>query len=323
MSQPPRVLILNDDTAPLVECLTQAMSDAQVIGCESYAAMHDLVPQFKPDVVYSVTFAGRAGFPAEALFGPQGPAWISVGGSGCDHLGQWDADRVTVTNAAGVASAMMAEYVFGTVLYYTLDIEGLARDKANHHWNPARLVEPLQGKTMLIVGLGNTGQAVAKRAKAFDMHVLGTRARPVAMEHVDEVHASADLPDLYPRADVVVVCVPLLASTQGMIDTQAFAAMKPSAMLVDVSRGGVVDNDALINALRSGAIAHAALDVFPTEPLPADSPNWSLDNAIISPHCSAVFDGWAMRSFDLFLANLIRWRAGQTLHNIVDPARGY
>ncbi|MFK7939487.1 MAG: D-2-hydroxyacid dehydrogenase [Roseovarius sp.] len=323
MTQAPKVIVLNDDPNPLVARLNEAMPDVVATPCDSYDAMHTLVPQIKPDVIYSVTFAGRAGFPLEALLGSDAPAWISVGGSGCDHLGTWDAQRVTVTNAAGVASAAMAEYVFGTVLHYTLDIEGLMRDKAAQHWDLSRMVQPLQGKTMLIVGLGQTGQAVAQRAKAFDMHVLGARARPQPMPHVDEVHPSDALSDLWPRADVIVVCVPLLASTRGMIDARAFAAMKPEAMLVDVSRGGVVDNDALINALRSGAIAHAALDVFPTEPLPADSPMWALEGTIISPHSSAVFEQWAARSFELFVENLARWRAGDPLHNIVDPSRGY
>ena len=323
MTDTPRVIVLDSDPAPMLDALASAMPDVTATGCDSYDAMHSLVPEFKPDILYSVTFAGRAGYPCAPLYGPDGPRWISVGGSGVDHLEPWDTDRITVTNSAGVAALMMAEYAFGTILHHTLDIDGLAQDKAARYWNPQRQVSVLQGKTMLIVGLGNTGQAVAKRAKAFDCHVIGTRARPEPMENVDEVHASDDLPQLWERADIVVLSVPLLPSTRGLVDARAFAAMKESAILVDVSRGGVVDQDALVNAMRNGAIAHAALDVFPTEPLPADSPVWDLDNAIISPHCSAVFDGWAMRSFDKFLDNLRRWRAGEPLHNIVDPARGY
>jgi len=323
MTTPPRVIVLDSDPAPMMQSLAQAMPDVIAEACDSYEAMHDLVPAFKPDVVYSVTFAGRAGYPCAPLYGPDGPAWISVGGSGVDHLETWDTDKLSVTNSAGVASSMMAEYVFGSLLHFTLDIDGLAADRAARHWEAGRLMRPLQGKTMLIVGLGHTGQAVAKRAKAFDMHVIGTRARPLPMQDVDEVHASGDLDQLWKRADFVVISVPLLPSTRAMVDARAFAAMKPSAILVDVSRGGVVDSDALVNALRAGAIAHAALDVFPTEPLPEDSPVWALENVIISPHCSAVFEGWAARSFDMFLDNLRRWRAGEPLHNIVDPARGY
>lgn len=323
MSAEPRVIVLDSDPAPLLERLAEAMPDVQAEGCDSYAGMEALVAGFRPDVVYSVTFAGRAGYPRAALYGADGPAWISVGGSGVDHLESWDPARITVTNSAGVASAMMAEYVFGMFLRHTLDLAGLARDQAERRWDATRLMRPLQGKTLLIVGLGHTGQEVARRAKAFDMTVIGTRSRPRETENVDEVHASADLGSLWGRADFVVLCVPLLASTRGLVDAAAFAAMKPDAVLVDVSRGGVIDHDALLAALRRRAISFAALDVFPEEPLPEDSPLWGLDNLSISPHASAVFDGWAMRSFEMFLDNLRRFRAGDPLHNVVDPARGY
>jgi len=323
MRDDPKVLILDSDPAPMLERLAEAMPDVRAMGCDSYAKVHEVVPEFQPDVVYSVTFAGREGYPSAALYGPGGPSWISVGGSGCDHLGTWDPAKVTVTNSAGVAASAMAEYTFGMVLYHTLDIPGLKADQAAHRWDGARLMEPLRDKTMLIVGLGQTGQAVAARAQAFGMHVIGTRARPEPVENVNVVHAATDLPDLWPLADVIVLCVPLLDSTRGLVDARAFAAMKGGAILVNVARGGVVDEDALINALRGGAIRAAGFDVFATEPLPRDSPLWDLENLTISPHSSAVFDGWAMASFGMFLDNLERWRAGAPLANIVDPARGY
>lgn len=321
MTGKPRVIVHNDVTAPLLARLREAMPDVEAVGCESFGGLATLMPEFRPDAVYSVRF-DSAPYPRDVLLGPDGPRWISVGGSGCDHLGQWDTGRVTVTNSAGVAAAMMAEFVFGCALHFTLDIPGLDRDKAARRW-AARSVIPLRGKTILIVGLGQTGQAVAARAKAFGMTVIGARARPRAMENVDEVHASEDLPQLWERADVIVVCVPLLASTRGLVDSRAFAAMKPTAILVDVSRGGVIEPAALVNALKNKRIAGAALDVFETEPLPEDSPFWGLENTIISPHASAVYEGWDMASFEVFIENLGRWRRGEALRNVVDPARGY
>lgn len=318
----PRIILHNDVTAPLAERLRAAVPEAKFAECTDYQSLPALLPAFEPDVIYSVRFSGTHAFPAGALLGPDGPGWIAVGGSGCDHLGQWDPEITTVTNSAGVAAAMMAEYILGTALHFTLDIAGLTADKATRTWR-ARSMIPLRGKTMLIVGLGHTGQAVAARARAFGMTVIGTRARPAPMDNVDEVHAARDLPDLWPRADVIAVCVPLLASTENLIDAPAFAAMKPSAILVDVSRGGVIDSSALINALRNHAIAAAALDVFETEPLPPESPFWGLENVILSPHCSSVYKGWDMASFDLFLDNLARWQRGEPLFNIVSPVRGY
>lgn len=143
------------------------------------------------------------------------------------------------------------------------------------------------------------------------------------MENVDEVHPGDALPELWPRADFIVLSVPLLPATRHLVDARAFAAMKDSAILADVSRGGVVDEDAFINAMRGGSIAAAARDVFDPEPLPEDSPVWDLPNVIISPHCSAVYEGWNIASFELFLENLARWRRGEALHNIVSPERGY
>ena len=143
------------------------------------------------------------------------------------------------------------------------------------------------------------------------------------MDNVDEVHPADALPDLWHRADFIVIATPLVPSTRALVDARAFAKMKPSALLVDISRGGVVDGAALINAMRANAIAGAALDVFETEPLPIDSPIWTLPNVIVSPHCSGVYAEWTMQSFDLFLENLRRWQANQPLNNIVDPERGY
>ena len=186
-----------------------------------------------------------------------------------------------------------------------------------------RLLSPLAGKTLLIVGLGHTGRAVAKRAKAFDMTVVGTRARPQPMDYVDEVHAASDLPELLPRADFIAVSTPLIPVTRGLISTDEIARMKPGVILADVSRGGVVDQSDLYNALKARHVAGAALDVFETEPLPQDSPIWELDNVIISPHCSSVYAEWEEASFRLFLDNLDRWIQGERLMNIVDPERGY
>ncbi|MEQ8291941.1 MAG: D-2-hydroxyacid dehydrogenase [Roseovarius sp.] len=319
----PRVIIMNDAAGPMAARLREAVPEAEVAELTRYEETAALLAEFRPDVVYSIKFAGNEGFPVEALFGPDGPEWVSVGGSGCDHLGTWDAGRVTVTNSAGVAAHMMAEYAFGCALHFSLDIPGLAKDKAARRWDSARMMAPLKGRTLVIVGLGQTGQAVAARGQAFGMHVIGTRARPEPMENLDEVHAADALPELWGRADMIVVAVPLLPSTRGMIGAADFAAMKCSAVVVDVSRGGVIDSGALLAALQEGRIAGAGLDVFAEEPLPEESPFWDLDNIILSPHASGVYEGWDLNSFDMFIENLKRWQRGEALSNVVEPARGY
>lgn len=322
MPKTPRILLHNKETEPLASMLLAAHPNADFRECDSYDALPGMVKDYRPEVVYSVRFDGTDGFPRDALFDADDLMWIANGGAGTDHFGQWDPAKTTVTNAAGVAADMMAEYVFGGFLQFTLDIDGLHKDKAARVWN-TRMVAPLSGKTILIVGLGHTGRAVAKRAKAFGMTVLGTRARPQPMPHVDEVHAADALMALLPKADFIAISTPLTKATKGLIGVAEIAAMKQGAILADVSRGGVVDQTALCDALAVGHVAGAALDVFETEPLPKDSPLWELHNVIISPHCSSVFSEWEETSFRLFLQNLDLWMQGKALVNVVDPVRGY
>lgn len=317
-----RVLLHNDQTAGLADRLAKSHPQAKIAECQSYDALPDHLTRFRPDVVYTVRFAGTPGYPRAALFGPAGPRWISNGGVGVDHFGNWDANRITVTNAAGVAAGMMAEYVMGGFLHFTLDVPGLMADKTNRVWR-TRSVTPLAGKTLLIVGLGHTGQALAARAKAFGMRVIGTRAHPQQIENVDLVGAADDLASLIPEADAIAIAAPLTPKTRKLISATEIAKMKPGVLFADVSRGGVVDQSALFKALAEGHVKGAALDVFETEPLPEDHPLWRLPNVILSPHCSSVYDGWEDASFQMFLGNLARFVAGEPLQNVVDPERGY
>ena len=322
MAKQPRIILHNDVTKHFAGKLKAHLPDADFRECNSYEGIPELVQTYQPDIVYTVRFNGTPGYPREALFGSGGPQWVANGGAGTDHFGMWDPTRVTVTNTAGVAADMMAEYVFGGFLHFTLDVPGLQTDKAAHAWNP-RQMTPLKGKTLVIVGLGSTGRAIAMRAKAFGMNVLGTRARSEPMEHVDEVHAANELKTLLPRADFIAVCTPLTAQTKGLIDKSVLSGVKEGAILADVSRGGVIVQADLVEALGSGRLAGAVLDVFETEPLPEHSQLWNQSNVLISPHCSSVFEGWETASFDMFLANLDRWMAEKPLKNIVDPSRGY
>ncbi|MEZ5778605.1 MAG: D-2-hydroxyacid dehydrogenase [Paracoccaceae bacterium] len=321
-SDSPVVLLHTDAPDTALAIVAAAHPDLTVYTCDSYAALPAALAETGADVVYTVRFAGTPGFPRDSLVGSPTVRWISVGGSGTDHLLPWDPSRLTVTNAAGVASDMMAEYALGAMLAFSLDLRGFARRQAERRWTSQR-VAPIEGRTLLILGLGQTGRASARRAKAMGMTVLGVRARPQPTEHVDEVHGMEALADLWPRADFVLVCVPLLPATRGLVGVDAFKTMKPGAVLIDVSRGGVVAEQALIAALRGGHLKGAALDVFETEPLPVDHPLWGMENVILTPHCSSVYDGWDEKSVAMFAQNLGRYRRGEPLVNIVDPERGY
>ena len=317
-----RVLLHNDQTAGLAERLAKAQSGVEIAECQSYDALPEMITSFRPNVVYTVRFAGTPKYPRAALLGEQGPRWISNGGVGTDHFGTWDAARTTVTNAAGVAADMIAEFVMGGFLHFTLDVRGLVADKEDRIWR-ARTVTPLAGKTLLIVGLGHTGQALAARAKAFGMRVIGTRSNPQPTENVDFVAPAKDLDSLLPEADLVAIATPLTSKTTRLIGIKQLSLMKAGVLFADVSRGGVVYQDALTTSLINGRVKAAVLDVFETEPLPENDVLWTLPNVLISPHCASVYEGWEDASFDMFLANLARFIAGEPLENVVDPERGY
>lgn len=181
----------------------------------------------------------------------------------------------------------------------------------------------LQGQTCGIIGLGGSGQDLAEKAQAFHMHVLGIRRHLQATPHVDEVLPASRLHELLSRSDFVVVTAPLTASTAGMLGEAEFRAMKPTASIVCISRGGIVDDDALLNALRTDRIAGAGLDAHGTEPLPHDSPFWTAPHTIITPHNGATTPQTRQRGVEIFVDNLRRYVAGRELHNVVDKNGGY
>jgi len=305
------------------DMVRMAHPDLTVHTCDSFAALPEAITNSGADVVYSIRFDASKPYPRAAVVENPQIKWLAVGGSGTDHIGTWDPDTVTVTNSAGSSSDVMAEYALGTILSFSLNLRGFQKAQARREWLHDGHVKPIDGATLLIIGLGQTGRATARRAKAMGMRVLGVRARPKETPHVDEVHGIDALPNLYPQADYVLVCWPLLPSARGLIDHAALSAMKPGAVLIDVSRGGVCEEHALTTALTHGPLAGAALDVFGIEPLPKESPFWGMENVILTPHCSGVFDAWYTRSAQMFVDNLGRYRRGEAMSNIVDPARGY
>ncbi len=232
---------------------------------------------------------------------------------------------VTVTSSAGVHAAQLAEWALLGLLAFTKDLPRLLRDQAERRFEHYPVRE-LAGQTLLIVGLGQIGQAVARRASALGMTVLGVRrtVRPDArVDGVDELHPTAGLPDLVPRADAVVLALPHTTETAGVFSADLIHRLPAHAIVVNVGRGPTLDEPALIDALRAGRVAGAALEVFATEPLDPASPLWSLPNVLISPHTAALSTRENERIVALFCDNLRRWSAGRPLHNRVDTRHFY
>lgn len=251
--------------------------------------------------------------------------WVHAGGAGVDALlfPRLVASDVTVTNSRGVFDRPIAEYVIGLVLAFAKDLPTTLALQRRHTWWH-RETERLVGSRLLVIGAGPIGRAIVALARAFEMEttVLARSARASDPE-LGSVLGASDLRSALAEADYVVVAAPLTRETEGMIGAQELARMKPTARLINVGRGPVVDEEALLEALRSREIAGAALDVFVNEPLPPTHPFWDLPGMIVSPHMAGDFIGWTRALSELFLENYRRWLEGRPLLNVVDKERGY
>lgn len=228
-------------------------------------------------------------------------------------------DRVVITSAAGVHAVPLAEFSLFGLLAFTKDLPRLLEDQRARRWGHYPNAE-LGGRTLLVLGLGRIGEEVARLASAFGMRVVGVNRRGASESpHVAEVHGTDRLVELLPRADALVVSLPLTEETRGLIGAAEIATMKPGAILVNVGRGGVIDEPALVHALRQRHLAGAALDVVATEPLPEDSPLWELPNVLLTPHTMALSHRENERIAELFLDNLRRYRSGEPLRNRIHP----
>jgi D-2-hydroxyacid dehydrogenase (NADP+) len=243
--------------------------------------------------------------------------WLHTSFAGTDHpvFDAFLARGITVTNGIGVSAPSIA----GTVMLYLLalsrDLPRWTREQDARHWEPRRF-DDLAGMRLGIVGMGAIGSEVARLAAAFEMDVVGVRRHPRGDEPCT-TWPTDGLPRLLAWADAVVMCAPLTEDTRGMLDADAFAAMRPGAWFINVGRGEVVEEPALVDALARGHLGGAGLDVFTVEPLPNDSPLWSMPNVIITPHSSGVTSRSYRRSIDLFIDNLDRYTRGDALRNVV------
>ena len=251
--------------------------------------------------------------------------WVHAASAGVNHLltPEVVASDIVVTNSRGVFDEPMAEYVLGLALALAKDLSTTLAHQRERRWHH-RETERLGGRHALIAGTGPIGRAIARKLTAVGMTVsgLGRVARPDDPD-LGSVSPMSALSEALPKADFVVLAAPLTQETRGMIDARAIATMKPGARLINVSRGPLVVQEDLVEALSAGRLGGAALDVFVDEPLAGSSPLWHLPNVIVSPHMSGDVVGWRAELVALFVDNLSRYLAGQPLHNVVDKSRGY
>jgi phosphoglycerate dehydrogenase-like enzyme len=228
---------------------------------------------------------------------------------------------VVVTTSSGVHARPLAEFVLLAILAFAKELPRLVRDQREHRWE-RYAGEEAAGKTVCVVGLGRIGRDVARLARALDMHAIGTvrevGGRAAGDLHVERLLPTDALDELLPEADALVLSCPLTPSTYHLLDARRISLLKRSAIVVNVARGQVVEEPALLDALRGGRLRGAALDVFEEEPLPVDSPFWDLPNVLVSPHSASTVAVENERIVGLFCENLRRYVAGEPLLNILD-----
>jgi phosphoglycerate dehydrogenase-like enzyme len=263
-------------------------------------------------------------FPVEALDRARQLRWIQLTSAGAEQLlpARARLDHVVVTNTRGIHVDLMADYALATMVMLNMHMPRFFADQQARRWEQ-RLSVPLAGKTLGVIGAGAIGAEIARRGAAFGMHVIAVKRTPAPVDGAAEVVAPDGLHGVLGRSDFVVLVVPVTEATRGMIGEAELREMKPTAYLVNIARGSVIDEPVLVHALRKQWIAGAALDVFEEEPLPADSPLWALPNALLTPHVAGEPADYARRVAEVFVDNLTRFRRGEPFRNVVDFERGY
>lgn len=275
--------------------------------------------------------------------------WLGLVGAGVEHLKKADpwGHGITVTNGSGLHGTAIAEYTLSQMLFFAQKTAARQRTQLEGAWPPAwtdawvaLLGTSLRGRTITIVGYGSIGREVARLAHAFGLRVLAVKADPAAKADrgytppglgdpdasiPERIAATTQLAELFAESDFAVLALPFTPATDRIVDAAAIAALPSRAVLINIARGRVLDEDALANALRRGAIRGAVLDVATVEPVPKDSPLWGVPNLILTPHVSAVNDpeGWWDRVAGLMRENLARYAARRELLNVVSGAAGY
>ncbi|ADL08514.1 D-2-hydroxyacid dehydrogenase [Thermosediminibacter oceani] len=230
---------------------------------------------------------------------------------------------IIVTNTSGIHKVPISELVFGYMLMFARGLNRFYEQQKNKIWNKKVNTTELFEKTLGIVGTGNIGSEIARLGKAFGMKVIGLRRSGRIKGDYDEMYGSSSLKELLSKSDFVVCAVPLTVETRHLFREEHFRAMKPTAYFINIARGAVVDESALIKALKEGWIAGAALDVFEEEPLPPESPLWGMPNVIITPHIAGSSDRYMERAMKVVNENLERYLKNERLINVVDLDRGY
>ena len=298
--------------------IEQRLGDRELVILEDDAAFISALPEIE----VLMAFRPPAGHWATA----EKLQMIQVPGAGVDaFIGQDDLDpNVAVCNASGTHDPEMSEFVIAMLHATTYNVPRLVDQQRAHRWrSPVVPGRPLDGGTLCVIGLGTIGTNIARRAAALGMHVVGVRHSGRSIEGVTTVVTPARRLEVLAGATALVIVTPLTDDTRGLIGSEELAALAPGAVVIDVSRGGVMEIDALTEALDSRHVFGAAVDVYETEPLPDDSPLWDQEHLLVTPHTAGSSSDYMRRISSMFADNLEAFERGETPPGLVDRALGY
>ncbi|MBI3965638.1 MAG: D-2-hydroxyacid dehydrogenase [Chloroflexi bacterium] len=303
-----------EDDPKIRATILERFPDVTVHLAPTEEALHAVIPETE------ILFAWH--FPVELLPKFEKLRWFQIMGAGVDKIaaGPRLPPHVQITNLRGVFGPAMAEYAIAYMLAHLQDVRRILQAQAERRWEPFRPGR-LEGKTVGVIGLGSIGREIVNRCAALGMRVVGVKREPSDVPNVERVYTIDQIDQVLPQVDFLVIVVPQTAATTGLLSRDRLQFLKRSCFLVNIGRGNVAREEDLAEALRERWIAGAALDVFPVEPLPAESPLWELDNLYLTPHMSGPNQPHEV--VRVFLDNLDRYLRGEPLVNYVDLDRGY
>jgi phosphoglycerate dehydrogenase-like enzyme len=319
------VLVLSANLAdPDLKLLEQLPSETNIAVGNSAEAFERLAAD--ADVILSWSASGK--LLRDVFHMCPNVRWVHSRSAGLDTVlfPELVASPVPLTNGRGVFSQSLGEFALGAILYFAKDFRRMIANQVAERWQPFDIVE-ISGQTVGIVGYGDIGRAVATRVRAMGMRILAVKRHGPPLYNVDPLINQIYLPEqrteMIAQCDYIVCAAPLTPETRGLVGEAEFAAMKPNAVIVNIGRGPVIDEAAMVRALTKKRIKGAALDVFDTEPLPAGHPFYHLDNVLLSPHCADHTHDWTEQAMRFFLAQFDRFQQGKPLENIVNKKQGY
>ncbi|MBT6204220.1 MAG: D-2-hydroxyacid dehydrogenase [Alphaproteobacteria bacterium] len=322
MSETLRILVHAPRPELVAGLIAERHPQALITPCDSFADLPKAA-MVDPHIAYTERFE-RIPYPREALLAQPSLRFIHASGAGINHLTPWDPEKVHVCNAGGVQDEGMAQFAIARLIAISCHFFRYHDQQKERLWKGHNVMHSTGG-TLTVVGLGKIGRACARVGHALGMTVYGVRARPQPCEGVEEVVAPDQMHEVLAKSDYVIIVTPLTDQTRDLIDAAAIAAMKPGIILHDMSRGNVLEHKPLIEALNSGHVRAASLDVFEEEPLPQENPLWDMENVHVTPHMAGMIteDDYDRLSTEVFLDNLDRFACGEPLVNITDPVLGY